>query len=66
MVMTPVDSGQLFLLAGIVIIAYLWLVDWSPRDLLLKANNALRWENSKTRDKQLGGRQVREQLLSIS
>jgi hypothetical protein len=62
--MTPVDSRQLFLLAGIVIITCLWLVGWSPRDLLLKADNALRRGYAKRRDQKIGGKQVCARLSS--
>ncbi|GIJ91397.1 hypothetical protein Asppvi_010362 [Aspergillus pseudoviridinutans] len=46
--MAPVDSGQLFLLAGIAIIACLWL---------LGTNHALQREYPKRRDEQLGAKQ---------
>jgi hypothetical protein len=63
--MSPVDSGQLFLLAGIFIIAYLWLLGCSPGDRLLKINHVLRREYPKRRDEHLGGKQVCEELVPI-
>lgn len=63
-VMTPVDSGHLSFLAGIVIIVCLWLLGCTPRGLLLKTDHALRREYPKRREQQLGGKQVCEGFVS--